>query len=171
MLCAKFGLNWKTAWPFIWTNLSPHHPFGCFVPSMVGIGPVVLEKIFKIVVLSLFFMFSLKILWPCMWTQLHPHHPNMVCAKFGWNWPSGWEEDFYKCRIFTFFFIISPWVSLWPFIWTNLYPHHPRMLWAKFGWKWPSGSWEEEKNVKSSQTDGRTTGDQKSSLELSAQVK
>ena len=22
------------------------------------------------------------------------HHPRMLCAKFGWNWPSGsWEED------------------------------------------------------------------------------
>ena len=48
------------------------------------------------------------------------------------------------------------------------------MLCAKFGRNWPSGSGEEDENVKSLQTDGqtdrRTTGDQKSSLELSAQV-
>ena len=50
------------------------------------------------------------------------------------------------------------------------------MLCAKFGWNWPSGSWEEDENVKNfidrrtdRQTDWRrTTGDQKSSLELSA---
>ena len=48
---------------------------------------------------------------------------------------------------------------------------HARMLFAKFGWNFMaySGS-EEEEDVKSLQTDGRqTTGDQKSSLELSAQ--
>jgi hypothetical protein len=56
------------------------------------------------------------------------------------------------------------------------------MLCAKFGQNWSSGSGEEVKNVKSlqttdrqmtddRQTDGRQTkSDQKSSLELSAQV-
>ena len=49
------------------------------------------------------------------------------------------------------------------------------MLCAKFGLNWPNGSGEEDENVKSLQTDGqtdrrRTIGDQKSSLELSAQV-
>ena len=54
-----------------------------------------------------------------------------------------------------------------------------RMLCAKFGLNWISGYREEVQNVKSLQTDGRTDrrtdgrrtkGDQKSSLELSAQV-
>jgi hypothetical protein len=50
------------------------------------------------------------------------------------------------------------------------------MICAKFGQNWPSGSEEEVENVKAyrqtdRQTDGRrTTGDQNSSLELSAQV-
>ena len=57
------------------------------------------------------------------------------------------------------------------------------MLCAKFGCNWPCGSGEEDENVKSLQTDGRTDGcpdrrregrrtkgEQKSSLELSAQV-
>ena len=27
-------------------------------------------------------------------SSLNPHYPRMLCAKFGWNWPSGsWEED------------------------------------------------------------------------------
>ena len=68
MLCAKFGWNWlsssgaenflissmhfryfviispwKRAGPFIWTNLNPLTQ-GCFVPSLVEIGPVVLGR-------------------------------------------------------------------------------------------------------------------------------
>ena len=67
------------------------------------------------------------------------------------------------------------------FIWRNLKQFNPRMPWARFGWNWSSGSGEEDKKVKSLQTDGqtdrqtdkqtdrrRTTGDQKSSLELSS---
>ena len=57
---------------------------------------------------------------------------------------------------FHYFVIISPWIRAVPFIWTNLNLLHPRMLCAKFGWNWPSGSGEEDENVKSLQTDGRT---------------
>ena len=32
---------------------------------------------------------------PFIWTNLNPLHPRMLCAKFGWNWPSGsGEKDF-----------------------------------------------------------------------------
>ena len=27
--------------------------------------------------------------WPFIWTILNPLHPGKLCAKFGWNWPSG----------------------------------------------------------------------------------
>ena len=59
--------------------------------------------------------------------------------------------------------IISPWKREGPFIWIFRF------------FNWPSGSGEEDENVKSLQTNGqtdrrRTTGDQKSLLELSAQV-
>ena len=37
---------WKRAGPFIWTNLNPLHP-RMLVPSLVEIGPVVLEKKMK----------------------------------------------------------------------------------------------------------------------------
>ena len=63
---------------------------------------------------------------------------------------------------FRYFLIVSPWKRMWSFIWTNLNSHHPRMLCAKFGWYWPSGSWEEDENVKSLQTDGRTTDNRRS---------
>ena len=52
-----------------------------------------------------------------------------------------------------YFSIIIPLGRAWPFIWTNL---NPGILCAKFGWNWPSGSGEEDENVKSLQTDGRT---------------
>mgnify|MGYP003691611305 CR=1 FL=1 len=118
---------------------------------------------------------------PFIWTNLNPLHPRMLCAKYGWNWPSGsGEEDFLILSMFFHcFVIISPWKRVGLFTWTNLNSLHPRMLCAKFNWNWPSGSGEEDENVKSLQTDRRTdghtnrrrtTGDQKSSLELSSQV-
>ena len=37
----------------------------------------------------------MRIYWFFIWTNLNPLHPRMLCAKFGWNWPSGsGEEDF-----------------------------------------------------------------------------
>ena len=83
-------------------------------------------------------------------TNLNPLHPRMLCAKFGWNLPSGSvEEDFYiSTMYFCFFIIISPWKRAWPFICINLNPLNPRMLFAKFGWNWPTGSGEEDENVK-----------------------
>ena len=75
---------------------------------------------------------------------------------------------------FHYFPIISPLGTTRPFIWPNLNPLHPGILSAKFGWNWPSGFWRRRwKCVKftDGQTDRqRTTGDQKSSLELSCQV-
>ena len=152
MLCAKFGWNWSSASgeDFLYTSM--------YFRYFVIISP-----------------------WnragPFIWTNLNPLHPRMLCAKFGWNWLSGsGEEDFLiSSMYFHYFVIISPWKRAGPFIWTNLNPLHPRMLCVKFGWNWPSGSGEEDEHVKILQTDRRTdrrrtTGDQKSSLELSAQM-
>ena len=59
----------------------------------------------------------------------------------------------------------------------SLFPKN--MLCEKFGWNYPSGSGKQDENVKSLQTDRQqtdrhtddgTTGGQKSSLKLSAQV-
>ena len=35
---------------------------------------------------------------PIIWTNLNPLHLRMLCAKFGWNWPSGSGEDFKICQ-------------------------------------------------------------------------
>ena len=31
-------------------------------------------------------------MWPFIWINLNLLHPRMLCAKFGWNWPSGSGE-------------------------------------------------------------------------------
>ena len=91
-------LPWKKGGPLFEQNWIPFAQ-GCFVPSLVEIGLLVLEKkIFWI--LSMYFHYFLIISpWkkagPFIWTNLNPLHPRMLCAKFGWNWPSGsGEEDF-----------------------------------------------------------------------------
>ena len=62
----------------------------------------------------------------------------MLCAKFGWNMPSGSGEEDFKILLmyFRYFFLISPWKGTGRFLWTNLNPLHPRMFCAKFGWFW-----------------------------------
>ena len=32
--------------------------------------------------------------WLFILTNLNPQHPRMLCAMFGWNWPSGSGEDY-----------------------------------------------------------------------------
>ena len=87
---------------------------------------------------------------PFILRNLYHLHPRMLCVKFGWNWTSGFAEEFYNSSMyFRYFVIFSPWKMVWSFIWTNLIPLDPRMLCAKFGWSWPGGSWEEDANVKS----------------------
>ena len=51
-----------------------------------------------------------------LWTKLNLIHPRMLCAKFGWNWPSGsGEEDFLiSSMYFHYFVIISPWKRVGP---------------------------------------------------------
>jgi hypothetical protein len=116
--------------------------------------------------------------WPFIWTNLNSLHQRIICTKFDWSWLAGsGEQDFSKFSVYFYSFaVISPWRRAIPFIWTNLKPFYPRMICTKSGWNWPSGSGEEVENVKVyrqtvRRTDRRrTTGDQNSSLELSAQV-
>ena len=34
-----------------------------------------------------------RIYWFFIWTNWNPLHPRMLCAMFGWNWPSGSREE------------------------------------------------------------------------------
>ena len=72
--------------------------FGKTSSRLVKIGPIDLEKkIFKfrqsIFTISLLSSFAWKRVGPCIWTNLNPFHPRMLCAKFGWNWFSGFGEE------------------------------------------------------------------------------
>ena len=40
----------------------------------------------------------MRIYWFFIWINLNPPHPRMLCAKFGWNWPSGFGEFFFEFR-------------------------------------------------------------------------
>ena len=78
------------------------------------------------------------------WIEINLLYPKMICAKFGWNWPSG-SAGGKKLKIglctFCTFVIISPWKKEGPFI---RIPITKKMICAKFGWNWPSGSGEED---------------------------
>ena len=64
---------------------------------------------------------------------------------------------FWKLSIhFYYFLIICPFRRVGLFIWTNFNPLHHGIRCVKFDWNWSSDSGEEDKNVKSLQTDGQT---------------
>ena len=44
---------------------------------------------------------------PFIWTNLNPIHPRILCAKFGWNWPSGSGEDFSNSSMYFNYFVIT----------------------------------------------------------------
>ena len=74
--------------------------------------------------------------------KLNPLHPRMLCAQFGWNWPSR-KEDFKFRYVFSLFCLLSRNISLCirtrSFNWKKLNPLHLRTLCAKFCWNWPRG--------------------------------
>jgi hypothetical protein len=116
-----------------------HFPQEWFVPSLVKIGPVVLEKkifksshpIFTFLWLSPLWREPAALYWnklefPLSKDILYEVWLNLVCGPG--------EEDFLKCsENFYSFTIISPWKRVIPFFWTNLNPLYPRMICTKSG--------------------------------------
>ena len=85
-------------------------------------------------------IFFLRIKWFLIWTNLNPLH---LCAKFGWNWPSGsGKEDFYRFHqcIFCNYLSLEKSAALH----LILNPFHPMMLCAKFNWNWRHSPGEED---------------------------
>ena len=84
-------------WFFIWTNLNPFHPKMLCVKFgwnwLSGSG----EEDFFFISPMYFCYFIILFPWkragPFIWTNLNPLHLRMLCAKFGWNWPTGSEEE------------------------------------------------------------------------------
>ena len=93
-----------TLWEFIGSSFEETWiPFTqrCFVPRLVEIGSVVLEKRILKFCQCIFRYFVIISSWkkagPFFWTNLNPIQPKMLCAKYGWNWHSGsGEEDFFN---------------------------------------------------------------------------
>ena len=81
----------KRARSFIWTNLNPLHP------RMHAQWFWRRRFFFLIEFVNVFRYFVIISPWkrtgPFTRTNLNPLHPRMLCAKFGWNWPSGSEEE------------------------------------------------------------------------------
>ena len=74
----------------------PGVPFtqSCFVPSLVEIGLVVVEKKIFNHAFSLFcYYLPLERAWPFILRNLNPYPTRMLWGKSDWNWPSGSGED------------------------------------------------------------------------------
>ena len=116
--------------------------------------------------------------WPFFWKNLNNLQKRMVCAKFGWNWPSGsGEEDFLIfVNVFSLFRNYLPLEKDRALRLNKFESPSPKdalcQIWLKLAqWFWRR-RWNGEKFT-DGRTDGQTdrrwtTGDQKSSLELSA---
>ena len=95
---SQLSLHWEGHGPWIEQIWLPFTR-GYFVPSLVEVGPVVLEeKIFQSFqwnfTISQFFPFEKDMVF--IWPNLNSHYPGMLCAKFGWNWPNGSGEEYVK---------------------------------------------------------------------------
>ena len=121
MLCAKFGWNWPcdSGEGFFFISSLYFHSFviipfgkscgpsfektwiplthGCFVPSMVEIGPMILEKVFlssSLYCHSFVFCYYLPLENGVVLhlNKLKSLHSMMLCTTFDWNEPSGSGE-------------------------------------------------------------------------------
>ena len=95
--------------------------------------------------------------------KLNPLHPTMLCAKFGWNLPSGSrEEDFLILSMyFRYFVIISPCKGVRPFYFNKL--ESPLLknalcqVWLKLAQCFWRRRWKSEKFTAMSTTTTTTT--------------
>ena len=121
-------------WPSIWENLNIFTQ-GCFVPSKVEMTQCFWRRKFVKFVISL--LSPLGKDEKLHLNNLDSLYSRMPCAKFGWKWHNGSEEDFFISSInVRLFVIIFPWKRAGLFIWTNINSLHPRMLCAKFVGTW-----------------------------------
>ena len=128
MLYAKIGLNWPISSGKNFFNIFRKYIFGiswlpplekghgpsleqtgilitqgCFMPSLVEIGQVVLErKIFKFPLCIFPNYLPWKRVGPFICTNLNSLYPRMLCAKFGWNWSSGSGEKMKMWKVYNY---------------------------------------------------------------------
>ena len=77
---------------------------GYFVPSLVEIRPVVLEMKIVRSCQFIFIISQLSPLWkkrgPLFVKNFDSLFPEILCAMFGWNWPSGTGEEDEKWKVY-----------------------------------------------------------------------
>ena len=89
---------WKKVGLFIWTNLSLHYPIkNTLCQVWLKLAKCFRRRRFFLISSMYFRNFIIISPWKRagsnIWTNLNPLHSRMLCAKFGWNWTSGfWEE-------------------------------------------------------------------------------
>ena len=127
----------------------------------------------------------LKRTWSFIWTNLNSLYPRIICTKFDWLWLAGsGKEDFLiKFSAFSLLSYHLPLERDYPLHLNKLESPLPKddlcQVWLKLVQRFRRRSRKckslqtdrQTARQTDGQTDGRrTTGDQKSSLELSAQV-
>ena len=118
---------WKWVGFIIWTNLNPPYP-GMLCAKFcwnwnTGSGEKDFLKFVNIFLQFLNYL-PLEVSGALHWINLNPLHSKMLCAKFGWSWPTVSGEKFLKkfSMYFGYFIIVSSWKRVRPFIWTNMSP-------------------------------------------------
>ena len=137
---------WKRSEPFIWTNLSCHHP--SMICAKFDSNWFLRRRFLNFInVFSLFrnYLPLEKVGALCLYKFEYPSTNDTLCQV--WLKLAQWfcrKGDFYISSMnFHYFVIISPLKRTGPFIWTNLNPLHPMMHCARFCWNWSSCSGEE----------------------------
>ena len=105
----NFVINspWERAGPFIWTNLNSLHQrmlcakFGWNWLSGSGEEDFLISSMFFFAISYICNYLPLEKSGALHLNKLESLFPRMLCAKFGWNWPSGSrEEDFLISSMF-----------------------------------------------------------------------
>ena len=152
--------------PFIWTNLNPLYPT-MFVPSLIEIGPVEADFYILLMYFCFFVIISpCKRVWSLICINLNSLYPRMNCVKFGWNWPSGSGGKIFEFRQCIFAILLSS--PLWKRVGLFI-----EQTWIPFTQECIVSSLIKIGQVVNDNDNNdlqRTNFDQKSSLELSAQV-
>ena len=76
-----------------------------------------------------------KHIWSKLWL-----YQRMLCAKLGWNWPNGSEEEDFYTWLFCHYFSLGKGIALYL---VKLEYLLPKEACVKFDWNWP-GSYGEE---------------------------
>ena len=94
----------KRTWPFNWTKLNPFTK-GCFVPSLVEMGPVAMERRGFFSISSKYFpyfviIYPSKRTWLFIWINLNHLYKRIRCAKFGKIGPMVLEKKMTMWKVY-----------------------------------------------------------------------